>query len=248
MDGIFDRAELLLGEEGMNRLEEARVIVFGVGGVGSWCAECLVRTGVGHLTIVDFDAVAPSNVNRQLMATVKTIGRPKVEVLAERLKDINPEVDLTVIRGLYDPVTASSFDLQDYEAVVDCIDSLRDKTLLILNATRARVPLFSSMGAARKMDPTRIKVAEFGKVFGCPLARALRQRFKKEQTWPPRKFPCVFSDELVENIGAVGKPGEEADKDSPIRKGAPNGSLMHITAIFGITLAGLVIKHLTQKD
>lgn len=242
---IFNRSELLLGREAMQRLADAHVIVFGVGGVGSWCAESLVRTGLRRLTIVDSDRVAVTNINRQLMATVDTIGQIKVDALRSRLLSINPEAQITALPQIYTADTADSFDLDSYDCVVDAIDSLSDKMLLIERASRSRARLFSSMGAALKLDPTRIRVAEFRNVTGCPLARALRQKFKKAGRWPARKFKCVYSDELLPNRGADEfTPLRASDSYAEHRKVAVNGSLMHITAIFGLTLAGLVIERI----
>ncbi len=232
-DYLFSRTQLLLGEENTKRLSEIRVIVFGVGGVGSWCAECLVRTGVHHLTIVDNDKVCASNINRQLMATSKTIGCVKVDVLRQRLNEINPSAQITAMHQVFNEATADQFELDTYDYVIDAIDSLKDKAELILRTTQTQARLFSSMGAALKLDPTRIQVGEFWKVHGDPLARALRNRFKREGTFPKRKFKCVFSDELLKNR-----------QTSP--DGA-NGSLSHITAVFGFTLAGLVIQDVVRQ-
>ena len=259
---IFDRAELLLGEEAIGRLQNARVILFGVGGVGSWCAESLVRTGVGHLTIVDSDCVNISNVNRQMMATTRTVGQVKVDALKERLLEINPNADICALQMVYDSETANSFHLEDYDVVIDCIDSLKEKALLIERATSVKTKFLSSMGAALKLDPTRIKVAEFWDVKGCPLARALRNKFKKTKTRPRRKFKCVYSDELLSNMGAENSHIKEKalnKKESPTdlpltasrwdsSKAQINGSLMHITAIFGLTLAGLAISYIIASD
>lgn len=239
---IFQRAELLLGEEKMTRLSEVRVILFGVGGVGSWCAETLVRSGVGHLTIVDGDEVVPSNINRQLMATTATLGRKKVEVLRERLLTIHPNAEIRAIDGRYNTATAASFRLEDYDFVIDAIDSLTDKAQLINHATRIEgVQLFSSMGAARKFDPTKIKIAEFGKVQGDPLARSLRHKFKSLGQYPGRKFLCVYSDELLPN--AYEDPESVANPRVHV-----NGSLAHITAIFGNMLASLVLYSSTKNN
>ena len=227
---IFQRSELLLGGEAMSRIAEKRVILFGVGGVGSWCAESLVRSGIKHLTIVDSDSVCASNINRQLMATTETVGRVKVDVLKERLLTINPDAEITALHQFFTAETADSFHLDTYDYIIDAIDSLKDKVLLILMATstplgeRGGGRFFSSMGAALKLDPTRIKIAEFWKIQGDPLARALRKRFKHEGQFPARKFQCVYSEELVEP------------------KGEGKGSLVHITAIFGFMLAGLVVQ------
>ena len=227
---IFRRAELLLGDEAMSRIAEKRVIIFGVGGVGSWCAESFVRSGIRELTIVDSDCVSVTNINRQLMATTKTVGQVKVNALKERLLTINPSAEITALQQVFNAETASQFGLEEYDYIIDAIDSLKDKALLILLACQTKAKLFSSMGAALKLDPTRIKTAEFWKVTGDPLARALRNRFKRDKQFPKRKFQCVYSDELLQNQ----KPIDPDDKG--------NGSIVHITAIFGMMLAGLVIQ------
>lgn len=232
--GIFDRTRLLVGTAGLDKISGARVIIFGLGGVGSWVAEALVRTGVAHLTIVDSDIVDITNINRQMPATSMTIGKNKTDVVAHRLLEINPEADIIPIKMFYSADTADQFDLTQYDYIVDAIDSLKDKVLLILNASRSRAKLFSSMGAALKMDPTRIRVTEFWKVSGCPLARALRQRFKRQKEFPDKKFLCVYSDELISN--------RHVSDETCDYKVAINGSIVHITAIFGFTLAGLIIE------
>ena len=256
--GIFNRAQLLLGSDAMERLSSIKVIIFGVGGVGSWCAESLVRSGISHLTVVDSDRVCITNINRQLMATVKTVGQVKVEALKERLLTINPMAEIDARQQIFSEETADSFCLDSYDYIIDAIDSLKDKRVLIEMACNTKAVFFSSMGAALKMDPTRIKVAEFWKVEGCPLARALRQRFKRLKRKPARKFLCVYSDELLENKGhnascgtekcmcpkAKNGPGDAAllNHEWCSSKAQINGSLMHITAIFGMTIAGLVVK------
>ncbi|MDE6488156.1 MAG: tRNA threonylcarbamoyladenosine dehydratase, partial [Paramuribaculum sp.] len=227
------------------------VILFGVGGVGSWCAESLVRTGLRNLTIVDSDRVNPTNINRQLMATVETVGQIKVEALKKHLLSVRPEAVIDARCQIFSAETAGDFHLEEYDYIIDAIDSLKDKVLLIEMATRTKARFFSSMGAALKLDPTRVKVAEFNDVKGCPLARALRQRFKKSGHRPARKFQCVFSDELLPNNG-VGSPLLYAadmvpDPSAPAVKARTNGSLMHITAIFGLTLAGLVIRDIFRR-
>ena len=156
--GIFHRMQLLVGNEAMNSIAAKRVIIFGVGGVGSWCAESLIRSGIRHLTIVDSDRVCVTNINRQLMATTQTVGQVKVDVLRERLLSINPTAEITAQQRIFTAETAESFHIGQYDYVVDAIDSLKDKTLLILMATAADVKFFSSMGAALKMDASRIKV------------------------------------------------------------------------------------------
>jgi tRNA A37 threonylcarbamoyladenosine dehydratase len=234
-EAIFRRAELLLGDEAMSRIAEKRVIIFGVGGVGSWCAESLVRSGIRKLTIVDSDCVSVTNINRQLMATTKTVGQVKVDALKERLLTINPSSEITALQQVFNADSASQFGLEEYDYIIDAIDSLKDKALLILLACQTKAKLFSSMGAALKLDPTRIKTAEFWKVTGDPLARALRNRFKRDKQFPKRKFQCVFSDELLENKMPI----------DPDDKG--NGSIVHITAIFGMMLAGLVVQDAVKQ-
>lgn len=239
MDRSFDRTALLVGEDAMERISRVNVIIFGLGGVGSWVAECLVRTGVRHLTIVDSDLVSVSNINRQMPATTATVGKVKTEAVRLRLLEINPSAEITALPIFYDAETAPELDLSQYDYIVDAIDSLKDKALLILNATRSGRKLFSSMGAALKMDPARIKTGEFWSVKGCPLARALRQRFKRNKEYPARKFLCVYSDELLENKGTTDETCEY--------KASINGSLCHITAIFGMTLAGEIIMDIFRN-
>jgi tRNA A37 threonylcarbamoyladenosine dehydratase len=262
--GIFRRAELLMGASAMERLAMARVIIFGVGGVGSWCAESLVRSGIRHLTIVDSDRVCVTNINRQLMATMKTVGQVKVEALRARLEEINPKVEVTCLQQIYSAETADEFVLDDYDYVIDAIDSLENKALLIRRATASRARFFSSMGAALKMDATQISVAEFWKVKGCPLARALRNKFKRAKQYPARKFLCVYSPEVLPNRGVNHSCGTEAclcpkAKIGPGRpdlvnhewcssKAQINGTVAHTTAIFGLMLAGLVVQELSAED
>lgn len=238
--GIFDRTERLLGEEMMEKLSRTKVIIFGVGGVGSWCAEGLIRSGIGHLTMVDMDTVNVTNVNRQLMATTRTVGRIKVDVLRERLLEINPDADITAIHQVYSAETEDQFDLDSYDYVIDAIDSLKDKAHLMLKACESKAVLFSSMGAACKIDPTKIKVAEFWEVRGCPLGAALRKKFKKAGTFPAHKFMCVYDDEVLPNKG--GDKGETCDYKAVI-----NGTTAHITGIFGLTISGLVLKDIVKQ-
>lgn len=247
---IFDRSRLILGDEAMAALANRRVIIFGIGGVGSWTAEALVRTGLRHLTIVDADRVAPSNINRQAPATTLTVGEPKTEAMRRKLLEINPEARITAINRLYSAETASEFNLADYDCIIDAIDSLADKAELILHATSLpkEICFLSSMGAALKLDPTQIKVAEFWKVEGCPLGAALRRRFRKSHRFPGRKFNCVYSPERAGNLGSVAASSENTLQPMTFGKVAVNGSLCHITAIFGMTLAGLALRHLTQPD
>lgn len=220
---MFTRTIQLLGEKGFRALQDARVILFGVGGVGGWCAEALLRTGIGHLTIVDFDKVDTTNLNRQVVATHDNIGQSKVFEMQKRLLSIAPQADIQAIERQYNSDTADSFDLAQYDIVVDAIDMVECKALLLYNATQAGCRVYSSMGAGRKTDPQKIRTAEFWKVKGCPLARALRTKMKKAGLMPASKIQCVYSEEI------------SGDK----------GTLAPVVGIFGMTLASMVINDLT---
>jgi len=225
----FARTALLLGADAVTRLAGLRVLVVGLGGVGGWCAEALVRSGVGALALADDDRVAPSNVNRQLPATSRTLGRFKTDVLRERFAEINPAAELAAHTVRYTPESAGDFDLETFDYVVDAIDSVPCKAHLIKTVQVLRGPvLFSSMGAARRLDPTRIRTTKFTRVTGDGLARALRQRFKREGSWPARDFLCTWSDEPPRpNSGTVDG----------------NGSFMPVTAAFGLHLAAALVRH-----
>lgn len=261
--GIFNRTQLLLGDDAMKRIADAKVIVFGVGGVGSWCCEALLRSGIRYLTIVDSDRVCITNINRQLMATTQTVGQVKVDALKSRLLSINPSAEITAIQKIFCEETADQFDLEKYDFIIDCIDSLKNKVLLILKATATKSVFYSSMGAALKLNPEGVKVAEFWKVKGCPLARELRNRFKRSKIYPRRKFLCVYSEELLENKGrnqscgtdrcmcpkSAQGPGDATllNHEWCSSKARINGSLMHITAMFGLMLGGMVIRKIVDS-
>lgn len=228
---MLSRTKPFFSDSAFLKLADANVIIFGVGGVGAWCAECLVRTGIRNITLVDFDTIAESNLNRQLEATSYNIGMPKADAMRQRLLEICPDANVTAIDGRYCERTAPDYDLAAYDYVVDAIDSVPDKALLIMNATlHERTVLFSSMGAARRVDPSKVRTVEFWQAKGCPLARALRQRFKKTGVYPRKKFKVVYSDEP-----AVDMP--EGMK----------GSLCHVTAVFGMQLAANVINDLRLR-
>lgn len=240
---ILKRTELLLGSNVMSKISETCVILFGVGGVGSWCAESLIRSGIGHLTIVDLDTVSVTNINRQMPATTKTVGLVKVDVVKDRLLEINPNANIKAVNGRYCAETVEDFNLDSYDYIIDAIDSLENKVHLIQTATKTKAVFFSSMGAALKLDSTKIQVTEFWKVKGCPLAAALRRRLKKFGM-PAKKFQCVFSEEVLPNKGAESYSVNEV---SPYAKAQVNGTISHVTAIFGFTLAGLVIQDINKK-
>ena len=219
----------MLGEAGLSRLARSHVAVVGVGGVGSWCAEALVRTGLGRITIVDGDTVAASNVNRQAMATAATIGEVKVEAMRRHLIAINPALAITAIHARFNAETAASFDFGAFDAVVDAIDAVDDKALLIRTAAaRSELGFVSSMGAALRMDPGQVRTGVFSKVAGDGLAKALRRRFRAEP--PARDFACVHSLE----------PAQVSEREG-------RGSLMQVTAAFGLALAAWTVKFLLAK-
>lgn len=255
----FSRSRLLLGDAALMKLQNVRIIIFGVGGVGSWCAESLIRTGVTHLTIVDSDTVNITNCNRQVLATSKTVGMVKVKVMKERLLEINPNAEIVAINQMFCKETADSFHLEQYDYVIDAIDSLKDKVYLIMLATEIskkisdgelkgegvsdRLVFFSSMGAALRIDPLKVIVAEFWKVRNDTLARALRKKMKHQGIKPSVKFQCVYSEELImENKGKV-DDGDKCDYKVQI-----NGSLNQVTGVFGFTLAGLVVQDIVKDN
>lgn len=260
---IYNRTELLLGDDVMKALDGTRVIIFGVGGVGSWCAEGLVRSGVKHLTIVDSDRICITNVNRQVMAKVKTVGQVKVDALRDHLLEINPKAEIEAVQRIYCEETADSFDLDSYDYVIDAVDSLKDKALLILRGSASKARFYCSLGAALKTNPLKIKVAEFWEVRGCPLGAALRKKLKRAGTFPAKKFLCVYDDEVLPNRGhcqscgtekcmcpkTQNGPGDPAllNHEWCTSKAQINGTTAHITAIFGMTLSGLVIDDIYHK-
>lgn len=226
----FERSRSLLGEDAFKRLSSRHAVIFGVGGVGSWCAEALVRTGLRRLTIIDDDTVAESNINRQRQATPSSVGRLKVEVLRDILHEIAPDATITAVVQRYTPDSSVFFDqiLTGCDFVIDAIDSVDCKAHLIRRCIEGvngkTVPIFSSMGAALRTDPTKIRVAPFNKVIGDGLAKALRNRFRKSAV-PLPKHLCVYS----EDPPCGGTDGTR-------------GSIMPVTCSFGAALAALVIK------
>jgi tRNA A37 threonylcarbamoyladenosine dehydratase len=230
MDDFFSRSEALLGAETMEALRTKRVIIFGVGGVGSYAAEALIRTGLIHLTMVDGDTVQPSNINRQLPATRATLGMPKVEALKQRLLSINPEAEIEAIAEFYhDDNENLKSQITNHQYLIDAIDSVNDKVDLILYASRVRVmKVFSSMGAALRFDPTKVTTGELMAIKGDALAKAVRARMKKIGQHPYKKIRCVYSTEQAQRCET-------------------RGSLMQVTATFGLALASLVIQDLTNQ-
>ena len=257
---IHHRLELLTGTQAIKKLNEIRVVIFGIGGVGSWAAEALVRSGVKYITIVDNDVVCITNVNRQLQATTKNLGQSKVEELKTRLELLNPQVKVTAIQEVYDPETANGFHLNQFDYVLDCIDSMISKLDLIHRAHECGAILYSSMGAACKLDPTQIQITSIWETEGCGLARRIRRLLRKEGF--KGDFDVVFTPEVlppVEKIVNVASgthssmypeftpPNDSEQMDWNSTKRVINGSAVHITATFGMFLAGMVIQDVTAK-
>lgn len=239
MNNWLERSELLLGEENLCRLREANVLVVGVGGVGAYAAEMIARAGVGRMTIADSDTVSESNINRQLIALHSTIGRDKVALLAERLRDINPELELhTVNAYIKDETTDTLLDAERYDYVVDAIDTLSPKLALIKGCIDRGYPVVSSMGAGAKLDPTRLEIADISKTHHCPLAHMLRKRLHKIGI--RNGFKAVFSAEPPREGAMV--ECEERNKKSMV------GTISYLPAMFGIGCASVVIRDICKIE
>lgn len=238
----LSRTELLLGTEGMERLKHARVAVFGVGGVGGYAVEALARSGVGELDLIDSDKVSVSNINRQIIATTKTVGQYKVEVAKERIKEINPNIIVNAYPMFYLPETANQFDFTKYDYVIDAIDTVTGKIALVEQANKAGVPIISSMGAGNKLDPTAFCVSDIYKTSVCPLARIMRRELKK------RGIEClkvVYSQE--EPMTPIVEVAEKyANKEECSKRQIP-GSVAFVPSVVGLIIAGEVVKDLAIK-
>lgn len=225
----FSRTELLLGEKSVEKLAKKRIAVFGVGGVGGFVCEGLVRAGIGEIDIIDKDTVAVSNLNRQLIALHSTVGQNKVDVLEKRLKDINPKLILRKYKCFFLPETSDNFDFKQYNYVVDAIDTVTGKIELVLKAEEAGVPIISAMGAGNKLDPTAFQVADIYKTSVCPLARVMRRELKKRGI---EKLKVVYSKE--EPVKPAFAEGEET---------VP-GSVSFVPSVMGLIIAGEIVKEL----
>lgn len=237
METAFTRTELLLGPEAMARLRAARVAVFGVGGVGGYVCEALVRSGVGAFELIDSDVVSLTNLNRQIIATHETLGRYKTEVMRERMLQINPACDVRVRNCFYLPETAENFDFSQYDYIVDAVDTVTAKVSLVLRAEAACVPIISSMGAGNKLDASRFRVADIYQTTGCPLARVMRQALKKRGV---KRLKVVFSDEVPQ------RPAVRLDAPEGAGRRDVPGSVAFVPSVAGLILAGEVVKDLAR--
>ena len=229
-----DRTAALIGEEGIEKLRSARVAVFGIGGVGGYVAEALARSGVGHIDLIDSDVVTETNINRQIIALTSTLGKPKAEVMRERIADINPSAEVVAHNLFYSEETADSFDLGSYDYVADAIDSVKSKLALIKRALASGTPVISAMGAGNKLDPTRFEVTEIEKTSVCPLCRVMRAQLKKRGIAHHR---VVFSREEPLHIVADASGGRHAP-----------GSVSFVPPVVGLILAGEVVRALAGME
>lgn len=233
------RTEILIGAEGLARLRAAHVLVAGLGGVGGYVAEALGRAGVGRLTLLDHDTVAPSNLNRQLPALHSTLGRPKVAVMAERLRDIDPTLELTLIGDFLQADGAEALlEAARYDYVADCIDSIACKAALVAACRRRNVPVISALGAGNCLDVRRVRAAQLNQTQMCPLARELRRRLRA--LGAPLDYPVIYSDEPRRRP----LPHAPLDDGTPGRPRAVNGTISYMPALFGVMLAGVIIQDL----
>ena len=234
----FSRTELLLGKEAMEGLENKRVAIFGIGGVGGYVCEALVRSGVGHFDLVDNDTVSLTNINRQIIATHSTVGRQKVEVMKERMLDINPNADISIHQCFFLPENANEFPFETYDYVVDAVDTVTAKIEIIMRCKELGVPVISAMGAGNKLDPSRFRVADIYKTTMCPLAKVMRKEMKKRGI---RDLKVVFSDEMPVS------PIETQDMEplNPGKRATP-GSIAFAPSAAGLVLASEVLKDLTN--
>lgn len=239
----FSRTQLVFGKEAMDRLKGSRVAVFGVGGVGGYTVEALARSGVGAIDIIDDDKVCLTNINRQIIATGKTVGKYKVDVAKERIEEINPDCKVTAFRTFYMPETADRFDFTKYDYVVDAIDTVTGKIALIENAKKAGTPIISSMGAGNKVDPTAFEVADIYKTSVCPLARVMRYELKRRGI---KKLKVVYSKEKpippIADEDPNGENGCLSMADKVAGKRQVPGSTAFVPSVAGLIIAGEVIK------
>ncbi|MEG0778954.1 MAG: tRNA threonylcarbamoyladenosine dehydratase [Oscillospiraceae bacterium] len=237
MSERFLRAEMLLGAPAMEKLKNSRVAVFGIGGVGSWCAEALCRSGIGEIWLIDRDTVGESNINRQLCATYPAIGRSKAEVMAERLREINPDINVFPITGTYEAANREEFFKVNYDYIVDCIDLVACKLDLIETAQTRKIPIISALGTGNKHDASALKITDISKTENCPLARVVRKELRARGI---RHLPVVFSGELAM------RP-EDVEAPPPGRRSVP-GSLVWVPATAGMLLCQHVVMGITSPE
>jgi len=245
----FSRTELLIGEQGIERLKQSKVAIFGIGGVGSYAVEALARAGVGKLVLIDDDSVCLTNINRQLIATHKTIGRPKVEVMKERILEINPKAEVTIFQKFYLPESADELIFDDYDYMIDAIDTVTGKIDLIVRAKEKNIPIMSSMGAGDKLDPTQFQVADIFKTSVCPLAKVMRKELKKRgisslKVVYSKEMPIAHVDEESASCRANCICPSGTTRKCTTRRHIP-GSVSFVPSVVGLIIAGEVIKDIS---
>ena len=234
----FSRTELLLGADGMEKLKRARVAVFGIGGVGGYAVEALARAGIGALDLIDNDVISLTNINRQIIALHSTVGLPKTDVMAARVKDINPECEVRTYQTFYGPDTAEQFDFTQYDYIIDAIDTVTGKLALAVNAQKANTPIISSMGTGNKLDPTAFTVTDIYKTSFCPLARIMRKELRKRGI---ERLKVVYSEEEALTPEGVTEELPQGRRSIP-------GSVSFVPSAAGLILAGEVIKDIVNRD
>ncbi len=248
MEDIYTRTEMLIGHDAVQKLKNSSVAVFGLGGVGSYIAESLARCGVGKMTVIDGDAVSPSNLNRQLIATVRTVGRRKAEVTRERLLSINPEAEVTAVDMFFSAETCDKIDFTQFDYVADAIDTVTSKLLIIEMARAAGVPVISSMGTGNKLDPTALRVSDIYKTEGCPLARVMRRELRARGV---DKLDVVWSPETprkpYEQTGADGEDNPN-NADTAFTRRATPASISFVPGAAGLAAAAHIVAGLTGND
>ena len=240
-DATLVRTKLLIGDEALNRLAKAKVAVFGIGGVGGYVCEALARSGIGSLELIDDDKVAPSNINRQIIATVSSVGKYKTEVMRDRIKDINPDIDVTVHNKFFLPQTADEFPFEEYDYVVDAVDTVTAKLELVMRAKQANVPVISSMGAGNKLDATAFEVADIYETSVCPLAKVMRRELKRRGV---DSLKVVYSKEKP-IVPQSDEESESLDGGSHKKRVTP-GSVAFVPSVVGLIIAGEVVKDLIK--
>ena len=246
----FSRTELLIGKAAMDKLAQSRVAVFGIGGVGGYVCEALVRSGVGAFDLIDKDKVSLTNLNRQIIATRKTIGRYKAEVMQERILEINPDADVRIRNEFFLPGNADTFPFEEYDYVVDAVDTVTAKIELVMRAQEKGVPIISSMGAGNKLNGSAFRIADIYKTKVCPLAKVMRHELKKRGV---KKLKVAYSEEIpIRPIGGMDVGDETDSQNQPVEKNMSTrrkdipGSVAFVPSVAGLIIAGEVIRDLTQ--
>ena len=246
-EGPFSRTELVIGKEGLALLQGARVAVVGIGGVGSWAAEALARSGIGHLVLIDDDSVCVTNLNRQVIATRSSLGRPKVDAMRDRILDINPEAEVEALEARFGPESAESLIGPGLDYVVDAIDSISSKVALILRARELGIPIVSSMGTGNKLDPTRLEIADISETSVCPLARVLRRELRKRGV---ESLKVIYSREEPVHAYESAPPGpgqrERAEPGKGKARRSVPGSISFVPPVAGLIAASVVVRGLLE--